>query len=88
MASLRQSSLLLYLIVVLGFVLGFMYNSQLDPTAAVPALDPKLQLSSLRGLERVKIDDAILSSEQFTSLRIFGQLPVQVIGGGKSNPFQ
>jgi hypothetical protein len=88
MASFRQSSSLLYLIVLLGFVLGFLYSSQLDPTGVVPPLDPKFQISSLRGLERVKIDDAILSSDQFTSLRVFGQLPVQVIGGGKNNPFQ
>jgi hypothetical protein len=88
MASFRQSSLLLYLIILLGFVLGFMYNSQLDPTVAVPPLDPKFGLASLRGLEHVKINDTILNSDQFTTLRVFGQLPVQVTGGGKSNPFQ
>jgi hypothetical protein len=84
----KQSSLILYLVVLLGFVVGFLFNNQSDPTANVPTLDARFQLTSLRGLERVRIDDSLLQTEQFKALRIFGQLPVQAVGGGKSDPFQ
>jgi len=88
MPSLKQSPVLLYLIMLLGFVLGFLYNSQTDPTASVPAVPAQFQLTSLQGLQNLKIDYSVLASDQFKQLRIFGQLPVQVSGGGKSDPFQ
>jgi hypothetical protein len=88
MATPKQSTLILYLIVLLGLVLGFLYNNQSDPTASVPVVDPRFQLSSLRGLDRARIDDSILQTSQFKALRIFGQLPVQTSGGGKSDLFQ
>lgn len=84
----RQSKLLLYLIMVFGLVLGYLFNSQSDPTAAVPPLSARLQLSSLAGLKDVKIDESILTNEAFTSLQIFGELPVRSTGGGRDNPFQ
>lgn len=88
MPSLKQSPVILYLIMLLGFVLGFLYNSQLDPTAAVPPIPNKFQLASLQGLQNLKIDYSILTSEQFQQLRVFGELPVRAQGGGKSDPFQ
>ncbi|MCC6934415.1 MAG: hypothetical protein IT406_01835 [Candidatus Yanofskybacteria bacterium] len=87
MGTTKQNSSLLYLIMLLGFVLGFLYNSRLDPTAGVPPVDGRHQLTSLRGLESARIDTSFLSSEQFKELRIFGSLPVQPVGNGKSDPF-
>lgn len=84
----QQSKLLLYLIILLGLVMGFLYSNQNDPTASVPTLDARLQLSTLAGLKNVKIDDSILTSAAFTSLKVFGQLPVQPSGSGRDNPFQ
>ncbi len=84
----QQSKLLLYLIMLLGLVMGYLFSSQSDPAAVVPVLNTRLQLSSLASLKNVAIDESILTNELFTSLRIFGQLPVQPAGGGRDNPFQ
>ena len=88
MASIRQSPVLLYLIMLLGFALGFLYNSQLDPSAVVTPIPAQFELTSLKSLQNLKIDYSVLASDEFKQLRIFGQLPVQPQAGGKSNPFQ
>jgi hypothetical protein len=84
----KQSPLLLYLIMVLGLVLGFLYNSQTDPAAEVTPVPIDLQLTTLQSLDGLKIDYALLESEQFRQLRVFGQLPVDPNGGGKEDPFR
>lgn len=88
MAFNKQSPVLLYLIMLLGFVLGFLYNSQLDPSSAVEPISSKFLLTSMRGLENLKIDYTILTSQQFQSLEVFGQLPVPVQAGGNDDPFR
>ena len=88
MPPLKQSPLLLSLVMLLGFVMGFVYNSQLDPSGAVSPVPPKLELTSLRGLESLKINYSVLTSSQFQQLRVFGELPVKAPAGGKSNLFQ
>lgn len=88
MPPLKQSPVLLYLIMLLGFVLGFLYNSRLDPSAQVPQIPAAFQLTSLQGLRNLKIDYSVLESDQFQQLRVFGQLPVSVYPGGKTDPFQ
>lgn len=88
MPSLKQSPVLLYLIMLLGFVLGFVYNNQLDPSAGVPAVPAQFQLTSLKALQNLKIDYSLVSSDQFRQLRIFGQLPVPPQTGGKGDLFQ
>jgi hypothetical protein len=84
----RQSNLVYYLIMLLGFVLGYFYNSSLDPSASVPVLDAKYEATSLKGLEGLKIDYSVLTMDQFTGLRVFGSLPVTPTGGGSTDPFQ
>jgi hypothetical protein len=88
MAPIKQSPLILYLVMLLGLVLGFLYNSQSDPAASVPAVPANLQLTTLRGLDGLKVDYTVLESDQFEQLRVFGELPVDPDGGGKENPFQ
>jgi hypothetical protein len=88
MASVKQSPLLFYLIMLLGLVAGFLYNMQSDPAASVPPVPAALQLTSLRGLENLRIDYALLESEQFRQLQVYGELPVQTGTGGKDDPFQ
>lgn len=88
MASGKQSGLILYLIMMLGLVLGFLYNNQTDPAASVPPIPNNFQLTSLKGLDGLKIDYTALESDQFKQLRVFGSLPVQPDTGGKTNPFQ
>lgn len=84
----KQSSLLVYLIMLLGLVGGFLYNSQSDPAASVPAVPPALQLTSLRSLESLRIDFAVLENEQFRQLRVYGELPVDPGTGGTNDLFQ
>lgn len=84
----QQGKLIVYLIMILGLVLGFLYTSGSDPTASVPALDLDLQVAALQGLQDAHIDDTIRTADTFTSLQVFGSLPVQTTAGGKSDPFQ
>ena len=88
MAFDKKSPLILYLIILLGFVLGYVYSSQTDPTANVPPIDAKYQASSIKSLASLKIDFSILTKQQFQDLRVFGDYPVQPGTGGNSNPFQ
>jgi len=73
---------------LLGMVLGYIWSSQTDPTANVPALDNRFQLTSLKSLQAAHIDDTLVTSDVFTSLRVFGSLPVPTTADGKSDPFQ
>lgn len=84
----QSSKLILFLIMGLGLVLGYLYSSSSDPAEAVPPLELNFQLTSLQPLKSARIDSSILSDTDFTSLRIFGSLPVQAGAGGKSNPFE
>lgn len=88
MPSFKQSPTLLYLIILLGIVVGYLYNSQTDPSASVPPVPAKDQLTSLQPFTNLKIDYSLLTSDQFRQLRIFGELPVQAQAGGKSDPFR
>lgn len=88
MPTQKQSPVLLYLIMVFGFVMGYLYNMQFDAVAAVPVLDNRFQVSSLKNLESARIDTSIFSSEQYKALRVFGSLPVVPGTGGKDNPFR
>lgn len=88
MAIQKQGKVLLYVIILFGFVMGYLYNMQSDPAAAVPVLDNRFQLTSLKNLQGARIDESVFSSEQYKALRVFGSLPVQAGGGGKDNPFQ
>ena len=76
MNSTRSSNMISLLIVVLGFAFGIYVNSQSDPMADVPQLDPKLQVTSLRTLKSLKIDYSILEDPEFRSLKVFGEFPV------------
>ena len=80
--------MLLYLIMVFGFVLGYIYSAQSDPTAVVPVLDPRFQLASIKNLQSARIDQTLFTSDQFKALRVFGSLPVQPGSGGKDDPFR
>jgi hypothetical protein len=73
---------------LVSFVMGYLYTMQFDAAAAVPVLDNRFQISSLKNLESARIDTSIFSSEQYKALRVFGSLPVVPGTGGKDNPFR
>lgn len=83
-----QSKLILYLIVLLGLIGGYLYNASLDPTAVVPATPTGISAAALDAVRTLKIDYGVLQNAQFQQLRIFGQFPVPTFAPGKSNPFQ
>ncbi len=84
----KQSPLIPLVIMLAGCALGFVYANGLDPQAVVPPIPAAFELASLRGLDTLHIDYSVLANEQFKSLRVFGQLPVQPQSGGNSDPFQ
>ena len=88
MATQKQGATLLYVIMVFGFVMGYLYNLQTVPADAVPVLDNRFELTSLKNLQGAKIDQSVFTSEQYKALRVFGSLPVQPGSDGKDNPFQ
>ncbi len=88
MPPFKESKTLLYLIMLLGFVGGYLYNSQSDPAANITPVPANLQISSLKGLDTLKIDYSVLTSTQYQELKVFGQLPVTAESGGRADPFQ
>lgn len=88
MPTSRNNALILYLIMLFGFALGWLYIGQADPARNVAPVPAALQLTTLRQLQNLRIDFSILSDPQFSNLRAYGELPVQAGSGGKTNPFQ
>ena len=88
MASSTSAKLIAYLIVLFGFVMGFVYNNAVDTTVGIEAIPPNFQISSFHGLDKLTIDYSILQNAQFQQLQVFGELPVSVPPGGTSNLFQ
>jgi hypothetical protein len=82
-----QSKLILYLIVLVGLVGGYLYNSGLDRTGAVAPLPSGVTATSLQSLATLKIDYTAIQDAQFDALRIFGEFPVPTDAPGKTNIF-
>ena len=83
-----QSRLIVGLVIIVGLVGGFLYSSQLDPTAAVPPLPSNVNVQSLAPYKTLHIDFTVLNNPRYQELRIIGQNPVPTTAPGKSNPFQ
>ena len=83
-----QNRLIVGLVIVVGLVGGYLYSSQLDPTAAVPPLPSNVNSQSLAAFKTLHIDFSVLNNPQYQKLRIIGQYPVPSAAPGKSNPFQ
>ncbi|MBX4211620.1 MAG: hypothetical protein KW806_02395 [Candidatus Yanofskybacteria bacterium] len=81
-----QSNLIIYLVVVVGFVAGFLYNSQLSTPVTIPAVSQE-GADTLRTLQNLKINYGMLDNASYKALSVFGELPVVAGPGGKSDPF-
>ena len=84
----NQGKIILYLVVLLGFIGGYLYNAQGDPSRAVPALPTGVTPQALSPFKTLKVDYSVLSDAQYQRLRIFGQFPVPSGATGKSDIFQ
>jgi hypothetical protein len=82
-----QSKLIIYLIVFLGLVGGFLYNSELDPAANVPVVPAGVNSNDLNAFRTLHINYAVIENSAFQELRIFGAFPVPSTAPGKDNPF-
>ena len=82
-----QSKLILYLILLLGFVGGYLYNANLDHTSSIAPLPSGVTATGLDSLETLRINYAVLQNAEFGALRIFGEFPVPTTATGKQNIF-
>ena len=86
----RQSNLIALLIVLVGFVVGWLYGTT-PGSEAVPDLPTQvknaLAKDTLAQFKTMTIQYDALTSSQFRSLQIFGEYPVSPGPIGRSNPF-
>lgn len=86
--SFAQNKLLLYLIIIVGLAAGYLYHSQLSAGFEVPP--PTFQASGkddLAQFKEFKIDTSLFSNVSYTTLQIFGELPVNPGNPGRSSLF-
>lgn len=88
MANQSQTKLILYLIILLGLVGGFLFNGQSDPNEAVAPQPQDISSSGLNVFSSLEVNYTFLQDERFIDLRIFGEFPIPTSAPGKSNPFQ
>jgi hypothetical protein len=84
----RQSKMLLYLIILVGLVGGYMYYSY---SGASEVVVPQVQKAGRKGdlakFENMKIDFDFLNEQSYKSLQIYGELPVNPGTPGRQNIF-
>ncbi len=87
-AYMRQSNLIIGLIVFVGLVSGYVYYSQI-------AVESDLGITPLRDDSRdnlskfkdINLDFSVLNSPAIDKLQPFGEVPVVPATDGKNNPF-
>lgn len=79
-----QSKVMLGFIIFIGIAAGYLYYGQTSETLVVEPIevDPSLQAFS-----SITVDSSILEDERYTSLEIFGEIPVNPGITGKRNIF-
>ena len=84
----NQNILILALIVVLGFAMGYFYYSGWAVPARVPVEPPPVsERDNLKMFENMKIDFSILDNKKYKALDIFGESPVNPGSTGKKDIF-
>jgi len=81
-----QSSLIIYLIILIGLVGGFLYNSQVSTPVTVPPISQE-GAEIFRILGGLKINYGVLDNVNYRALTVYGELPVVPGPGGKFDPF-
>jgi hypothetical protein len=84
----NQTTLIVSLIIVIGFALGYFYYSQWAVPARVPIEPPPIAgRDDLKTFENLKIDFSILDNKKYKTLEIFGESPVNPGTTGKKDIF-
>ncbi len=86
--STNQNTLIIALIIVLGFAGGYIYYSQWAVPARVLIEPPVIAgRDDLKKFENLKIDFSILDNSKYKALEIFGESPVNPGVTGKKDIF-
>lgn len=84
----NQTTLIVALILVLGFAVGYFYYSQWVIPAQVPIEPPSITgRDDLKMFENLKIDFSILDNNKYKVLEVFGESPVNPGVTGKKDIF-
>ncbi len=84
----NQNTLILALILVAGFAVGYFYYSQWAVPARIPVEPPPVaEKDNLKIFENLKIDFSILDNKKYKTLEIFGESPVNPGVTGKKDLF-
>ena len=84
----NQTTLIIALIIVLGFAVGYFYYSQWVVPARVLVEPPPIAgRDDLKTFENLKIDFSILDNKRYKALEIFGESPVNPGITGKKDIF-
>ncbi|OGM99023.1 MAG: hypothetical protein A2915_03640 [Candidatus Yanofskybacteria bacterium RIFCSPLOWO2_01_FULL_41_34] len=84
----NQITLIVALIIVLGFAVGYLYYSQWAVPARVSIEPPVVAgRDDLNKFENLKIDFSILDNKKYKALQIFGESPVNPGVTGKKDIF-
>lgn len=84
----NQTTLVIALIIILGFAIGYFYYSQWAVPARV-SVEPLLVTGrdDLKMFENLKIDFSILDNKKYKTLEVFGESPVNPGVTGKKDIF-
>lgn len=85
--QLGRSRLIIFLIISMGFVLGYL-SYGINEDVLLTIKNPILANDSLESFKNFKLDFSILDDERYKSLEIFGENPVDPgVTGERKNPF-
>ena len=84
--QLGQSRVILYFIVLIGIIVGYLTYSGADPLSLTE--ETIIRRDDLESFSNFAIDFSILEDERYRSLEIFGESPVGLgITGERRDPF-
>lgn len=84
----NQTTLIVALIIILGFAIGYLYYSQWAVPARVPVEPPPIAgRDDLKKFENLKIDFSTLDDKKYRVLEVFGESPVNPGVTGKKDIF-
>lgn len=86
--QLGRSKVILSFIIGMGLILGYLNYSQVGGSLIEAGTESVVKKEELESLKNFSIDFSILSNEEYKTLEIFGENPVDPgITGERINPF-